>query len=188
MWLINLLSSAVRRSISAYTGIFAYLDFICFSAVLTVSSNLTEWTDTDPKCKKKLMQKPAAVTQMLCADSTWNKSCYQICVFCSSSWMFIMRVQHRHTDEPQSPNSLLRQLPETRRRESEPPGLRGEGGGGAGQCSFDLGLSVLALLRPEGLACFSFLFCSGEKTAGHRLSDLGAELTAGRPGGEVRTD
>lgn len=96
-----------------------------------------------------------------------------------------MRVQHRHTDEPQSPTSLLRQLPEMRRRESEPPGLRG---GGGGQCSFDLGLSVLALLRPEGLACFSFCLFSGEETTGHRLSDPGAELTAGRPGGEVRTD
>lgn len=71
----------------------------------------------------------------------------------------VMRVQHRHTDEPQSPTSLLRQLPEMRRRESESPGLRG---GGGGQCSFDLGLSVLALLRPEGLACFSFcLFFRG---------------------------
>lgn len=37
------------------------------------------------------------------------------------------------------------------------------GGGGGGQCLFDLGLSVLAPLRPQGLACFSFFLFSGQE-------------------------
>lgn len=42
-----------------------------------------------------------------------------------------------------------------RKRPSEPTGLRG--GRGEGQRSFDLGLSVQAVLRPKGLAGFSTL-------------------------------
>lgn len=42
-------------------------------------------------------------------------------------------------------------------------GERLPGGGGGGQCLFDLGLSVLAPLRPQGLACFSFFLFSGQE-------------------------